>query len=47
MGAFTQTEILIAARGNTQEVTLFYEIGVAGLLIRVTQESEVISTCTF
>ena len=47
MGAFTQTEILIGARGCTQEVTLSYEVGEAGRLIRVTEESEIISTCTF
>ena len=47
MGAFTQTEILIGARGCTQEMTLIYEVGEAGRLIRVTEESEIISTCTF
>ena len=47
MGAFTQTEILIDAKGCTQELTLFYEIGDAGRLIRVSKESEIISTCIF
>ena len=47
MGAFTQTKILIATKGSMQEVMLFYEIGAARCLIRLTEELEVISTYTF
>ena len=47
MGASMQIEILVGARGCMQELMLFYEVGDAGCLIRVSQESEIISTCIF
>ena len=47
MGAFTGTEVLIAVRGCSDSVTVFFEIGIAGQLLRVDRESELLRLCTF
>ena len=47
MGAFTRTEILIAVRGCTSTTSLFFEVGDAGCLQRVTSEDSMVSSCIF
>ena len=47
MGAFTRTEVLIAVRGCTSTTSLFFEVGIAGHLQRVTSEDSIVTSCIF
>ena len=47
MGAFTRTKILIAVRGCSQEMTLFFEVGLGGQLQRVESKASLVSYCAF
>ena len=44
---FTRTEILIVVRGCTSTTSLFFEVGDAGRLQRVTSEDSMVSSCIF
>ena len=47
MGAFTRIEVLIAVRGCTSTTSLFFEVGIAGRLQRVTSEDNIVTSCIF
>ena len=48
MGAFTQLEVLVAARGCCQDGRcLFFELGAEGRLLRVSEEAPLVSACIF
>ena len=48
MGAFTQLEVLVAARGCYQDGScLFFELGSEGRLLQVSEEALVVLACVF
>ena len=47
MGAFTRASILISVRGCTTEISLFFELGDRGRLVRVQSETAMVSSCVF
>ena len=48
MGAFTQLEVLVAARASCQDGScLFFEIGTEGRLVRLSEEAPLVSSCVF